>query len=332
MEASRTVLWATDARSSPRPGRAGVGVRRRVLLAIAAVMLTLLLAAPASAAMFPSTIPLPDGFQPEGIALGRGSTFYTGSLANGAIFKGDLRTGSGTVLMTPPVGRVSVGMKLDKRSDLLFVAGGPTGQAFVYDGATGADVAQLTLTTVASFINDVIVTRDAAYFTDSVSPMLYKLPLLPGGRPEPSGLTSLPLTGDFQTVMGGFNANGIAATPDGKTLIVVNSALGTLYTVDPSTGVATAIDLGGDSVLNGDGILLEGRTLYVVQNMSNQIAVIRLAPDLSSGRVAQVITSSAFDVPTTIARFAGALYAVNARFSTPPTDTTPYDVVRVPLH
>ena len=79
----------------------------------------------------------------------------------------------------------------------------------------------------------------------------------------------------------------------------------------------------------GDGILLHGRTLYVVRNRLNQIAVIRLSPDLSSGTVVDVITSAAFDVPTTIARFGNALYAVNARFTTPATATTPYTAVRV---
>ena len=98
---------------------------------------------------------------------------------------------------------------------------------------------------------------------------------------------------------------------------------------DPATGVAMRIDLGGQTAPNGDGILLHGQTLYVVQNRLNQIAVINLSPDLTSGFVARVITDPAFRVPTTIARFGDALYAVNARFGTPPTPDTDYDVVRV---
>jgi hypothetical protein len=105
---------------------------------------------------------------------------------------------------------------------------------------------------------------------------------------------------------------------------------GLLYNVDPNTGVATLIDLGGERLQNGDGILLEGKTLYVVQNRLNVIAVIRLDPDLTSGTVVDRITNPAFDVPTTIARFGNALYAVNARFTTPPTPDTTYNVVRVP--
>ena len=124
----------------------------------------------------------------------------------------------------------------------------------------------------------------------------------------------------------GFNANGIAATPNGKTLIIVNSNEGALYSVDPGTGFATRINLGGGSVANGDGILLQGKTLYVVQNRLNQIAVIELSPDLTEGQIVHTITSSLFEVPTTIARFGSDLYAVNARFDLPAGD---YEVVRV---
>lgn len=65
-----------------------------VLAAACAAGLLVPQAATAAPAPFPDTIALPAGFQPEGIASGRGSTFYAGSLANGAIIKGDLRTGA----------------------------------------------------------------------------------------------------------------------------------------------------------------------------------------------------------------------------------------------
>jgi hypothetical protein len=85
-------------------------------------------------------------------------------------------------------------------------------------------------------------------------------------------------------------------------------------------------------VPNGDGILLQGKTLYVVQNQSNQIAVIDLASNYNSGTIESIITSPLFRVPTTIAKFGSSLYAVNARFGTPPTPNTDYNVVRVSLH
>ena len=44
------------------------------------------------------------------------------------------------------------------------------------------------------------------------------------------------------------------ATDDGSALIIANSAAGELYKVDPETGVATLIDVGGVAV-NGDGLV-----------------------------------------------------------------------------
>ena len=122
-----------------------------------------------------------------------------------------------------------------------------------------------------------------------------------------------------------FNLNGIDATPDGKALVVVQSVNGKLFNVIPATGATSEIDLGGATVANGDGLLLHGRTLYVVQNRLNQIAVVSLGKNLASGRVARTITDSDFDVPTTVDRH-GSLYAVNARFGTAPTPSTTYSV------
>jgi hypothetical protein len=82
-------------------------------------------------------------------------------------------------------------------------------------------------------------------------------------------------------------------------------------------------------VTSGDGILLQGETLYVVRNQFNEVAVIRLPPDLSSGTLIDTITDDNFDVPTTLANFGSRLYAVNARFGTPPTPTTEYTIVQV---
>jgi hypothetical protein len=59
--------------------------------------------------------------------------------------------------------------------------------------------------------------------------------------------------------------------------------------------------------------------------------VIRLSPDLTSGSVADYLTTDpGLDIPTTIAEFGNSLYAVNARFSTPPGPTVDYWVTKVP--
>lgn len=308
---------------------AQISSRRSILiLMLIALSVSMIAAAPLKA--FPNVIPLPDGFQPEGIATGKGHTFYVGSIPTGAVYRGDLRTGEGDVLVPAQEGRAAIGLKYDERTGLLFVAGGPTGFAYVYNGETGENVAEIQLTTGPAFINDVVITQDAAYFTNSQQPVIYRVPLRNNGKlPGSPTVEEIPLSGDYVFTPGAFNANGIAATPNGKTLIIVNSVDGLLYNVDPDTGEATLIDLGGDTVPNGDGILLQGKTLYVVQNRLNQIAVVELNSALTEGTIVDTITDSDFRVPTTIARFGNSLYAVNARFGTTPTPDTEYEVVRV---
>ena len=113
-------------------------------------------------------------------------------------------------------------------------------------------------------------------------------------------------------------------------LVAVQSTNGRLYRIDPSTGVAKTITLAnGESVPNGDGILLDGKTLYVVQNQNNAIAAVRLSPDLASGVVRNRITDSDFNVPTTIDEFGHRLYAVNARFGQPNPANLTFQVVQV---
>jgi hypothetical protein len=300
------------------------GDMRRIVLAAATA--ALLIGVPAVAAPFPDRIDLPDGFAPEGITIAPGGTFYTGSLVNGSIYRGSVRTGDGSVLVPAQEGRIAVGMKIDHK--LLYVAGGDTGDAYVYDASSGAEVRFYNLV-ASGFINDVVVTRDAAWFTDSFNPVLYKVPIAPNGTPgAPSDVEVVSLTGDI-VFAPGFNVNGIDATPDGSTLIIVQSNTGKLFTVDPQTGVTSEIDLGPDDVSSGDGLLLDGFDLYVVQNFLNVIAKVRLGSDLSSGVVVSRTTDDGFDIPTTVAEFGNRLYLVNARFTTPPGPDVDYWITKI---
>jgi hypothetical protein len=300
---------------------------RRIVLVVVAALALLLPASPATARHLPDRIPVPNGFQPEGIDITKGGAFFTGSLADGSIYRGDVRTGEGNVLIQPPAGRIAVGLKVHKK--LLYVAGGDTGDAYVYDTRTGADVRVYSFDP-GGFINDVIVTNDAAWFTDSFFPFLYKVPISRNGSPgDPSDVEAVPLTGDI-VYEDGFNVNGIDATPSGKTLVIVQSNTGKLFTVEPSSGVTTEIDLGGDNVESGDGILLDGRNLYVVQNFLNLLAKVRLDPKMTSGVVVSRTGDEDFDIPTTVAERGNALYLVNARFTTPPTPETEYWIA--PIH
>jgi sugar lactone lactonase YvrE len=280
----------------------------------------------ATNAAFPSRIDLPDGFQPEGIAS-VGDRFFVGSIPTGAVYSGSLRTGAGAILVPGQSGRAATGLEANRGR--LWVSGAGTGSAYVYNAATGANITAYTLSTGGSFINDVAVTRNAAWFTDSFKPVLYRVPVGPNGEPGPAaGVTTVPLSGDY-VHQPGFNLNGIAAKGDGSTLIVVQSGTGKLFTVT-TAGVTDEIVLqNGESVPNGDGILLDNRTLYVVQNQRNVIAKIKLAGNLRSGRVLARLGNPGLDVPTTIADHGKRLYAVNARFGTPPTPTTDYWITQM---
>jgi len=303
---------------------------KRVFVLAISIILLLAMALPAIAAgAFPEVISLPLEFQPEGIALGTGHTFYAGSLADGAIWAGDLRSGETEELVPGESGRISVGMAFDDRSNFLFVAGGGNSVGRVYDTTSGSLLAEYPLTSnqPANFINDVIVTRQAAFFTNSFASVFYRVPLGSAGElPDPGDVTAISLSGEW-VQSGGFNANGIVATPDGKTLMIVNSSAGAVFLVDPQTGVATEVAL-SEPVPFGDGLVLMGKTLYVVQNQLNQIGVVSLSANLSSGTVVDQITDPNFAIPTTALAFGDSLYAVNAKFGTPPTGT-PYEVVKV---
>jgi sugar lactone lactonase YvrE len=315
-----------------------MSIRLRIPLAIAAtvgVAAGLTVAAPAvahspgtvqtvRAALAPTEFPLPDGFQPEGIAIGVLPFAFFGSRVDGDLYRVNLLTGKGEVFSQGP-GTPSLGMKVDLLGRL-FVAGGSGGDARVVNAFTGAVLASYPFATAPTFVNDVVLTGDAAWFTDSQRPVLYKVPLGRFGQlPAPSAVVTVPLSGAY-VHKPGFNANGIARTPDGTALLIVQSATGLLLRVDPATGVATVVDLGGTPLTNGDGLLLDGSTLYAVQNQLNRIAEIRLNQAGTAGTVLRTITDPRFDVPTTVASYGNRLYLPNARFSTPPTPTTPYSV------
>ena len=90
--------------------------------------------------------------------------------------------------------------------------------------------------------------------------------------------------------------------------------------MDPAATDVAAVALaggdnaGGAAVCTTDGMWLDGKTLYDVQNFLNRIAVIDMAPDYLSGTITGCITSPDFSVPTTIAEHGNALYAVNDGF------------------
>jgi hypothetical protein len=305
--------------------------------ALAALLaLTTMSAAPADARHGhhkpPHRIDLPNGWQPEGITTD-GKSVFAGSLADGAIFRADARTGKGKVLAPGATGRVAAGLDYDRRRDLLWVVGGPTGEIRAQDADNGKVLATYEFPTASPtgrFLNDVVVTRRAVFATDSFNQELAVIPLRSGGSrhlPAASAATTLPLTGDV-VFQDGFNLNGIVESH--HMLISVQSNTGLLFRINPNTGVSRAIDLGAANVAGGDGLELDGRLLYVGRNQG-EVDAVRLGRALTRGRVVATITDPTFDTPTTVALARHSLFVINARFNSVPTPTpdTPYWITRV---
>jgi hypothetical protein len=302
---------------------------RRLFPPVAAAAAAILIASTALAAG-PNTIPLANGWQPEGIAAGRGLTAYVGSLVDGGIARIDLRNGARDDDFVANATGPAAGLEYEAGADRLWVAGGPSGEVRVYAASSGT-LLQTYSFGAGRFVNDVVVTRAAAYATDSSNAEVLVISLAASGAlPAVADAFTLPLGGDWAQVTG-FNANGIESF--GGWLLIPNSTTGQLFAVNPADGDAIEL-LPENTIPAADGILLVGSTLYVVQNQANLISIWRL----HGGTISSVgdITESDlpaggdFDVPTTIAFAGGSLWAVNARFGTPPTPDTPYWITRVP--
>jgi hypothetical protein len=303
---------------------------RRLTMLLGLVMGLSVAFAPAVAAHdspldLPERIDLPPGFQPEGIES-FGPFLFAGGLNDGAIWRGSAITGEGEILVPGEAGRMATGLHIDRWARL-WVAGGPTGTIRVYSILDGRLLRTYTFEGTG-FINDLDITRNTVYATDSQNAQLAVVPLRPFGRlPDPSAARLMPLTGQFE-LQPGFNANGIVARRGW--LILVQSNTGLLFRVHPRTGATRQIDTDGYLVNNGDGLELRGRTLYVVRNQDNLVAVLRLSRNLRSARLIGEITAppGALSVPTTATTTLGALWVVNARFGIP---TTEYWITRLPL-
>jgi hypothetical protein len=287
----------------------------------------------AGEAPFPKKIFTQPGSPPEGFTIGKGTTAYQGAL-DGSIFKSDLRTGKGELLVdvvepwTIETCRL-LGMRVDPRTNYLFAAGCYWGNAFVYDADNGALIAEYQLdSSGSSVINDLAITNNAVYFTDFGQAFLYRLPLSSnGGLPAADAPTAIPLIGDFGVGV----ANGIVATPDGKTLIVNDSFRAKIFRVDPKTGVAKEIVI--EPALEGflDGMILQGKTLYIVTpydfegtDLVDRIQVLQLSDDLLSAKRVNRITDVDFDGVASGAIFGDSLYVNSSRYRDFPEATTEY--------
>ena len=297
--------------------------RKTVWGAVLAALIAMAVLAPqATARQADEAIVLPGATGTEGVARLNGQTFFAGDLLTGDVFRGTINQGTAEKFIDAPDGRFAAGMKADSSDKLLFVAGGPTGAGYIYNIRTGAPVSsyQFQTSPTPTFINDVAITKDGAWFTDSSQALLYFVPVV-DGVPS-STFTTLTLSGPAADLSGGFNNNGIQAVKGGADLIVAHTGKGVLNLVDAATGASTTI--AGVSVPNVDGILIKGsHQVFAVQNADDKLSVWKLNSDFLSGTMQSTITSQLFEFPTTVARFGKRLAVANAKFDTgfPPTAT-----------
>jgi sugar lactone lactonase YvrE len=296
------------------------------------LLCTLMLAVAAGVAgarSIPTSYVLPgSNVFPEGIDyLPRSGQFFVSSTGDGSVLRGEFGNPTASPAFVAPTGVPfsAIGVVVDKRNDLLYVAGGGTGNVRAANLDTGAVLRTYT-SGAGGFLNDLVVARGGdVYVTDSFRPTLWRIPAgAAAGALEPW----LSLVGSPIQYTAGFNLNGIVETDNGKFLIVSQSSTGKLYRIDVDTKEIRQIDLGAESV-PADGLELNGKILYGVAG--GQIVKIRLAPGFASGQVLSRTGHPSFDSPTTAALARGRLLVVNSQFSRlGGTPVLPFTVSSIP--
>ena len=277
---------------------------------------------------------------PEGIAYDPAlGSLYTGGAADGTIAR--IQASSGRSEIVAPAGTVvsagtttfpaMLGMEIDG-ANRLWIAGGRTGKAWVVSARDGTVIKEVTVPSAGtSLLNDVAIVGTSAYFTDTFAPTLWRMTADGDkvGNIEPwLDLKESPIVYGETA-----NLNGIAATPDGKTLIVVQMAKGLLFTIDIATKAVTPIDLAGADLSGADGLVLDGHTLYVVRQTAVEIVTVLLSDGMTRGRVVSRLQDAALAWPATAVKVGDELIVVNTQFNTRDSNTArrPFTFVRVPL-
>jgi hypothetical protein len=237
---------------------------------------------------------------PEGIAFDATTGFfYTGSLTDGALMRGNLETGAVTIFSPAGVDdrAMVVGMEVDAVRRRLWVAGGSTQRMYVYDLDTARLLRQYVISagTSGSLINDVALTPVAdAFFTNSRRPVLWRIGA--GDRDAPGELEPwLDLSGGPIPYGASLNLNGIVATPDGLHLIAVHTDTGKLFRFAVTSRETQEIAL-NTSVQRGDGLALDGTTLRKVGD--RLLVVNSQANTLSGGRPILPFTITSIPFPS----------------------------------
>lgn len=292
------------------------------------------------AAAAPERYALPPEIRhPEGVAYdSKARAIYTVGSGDGTIARIDARTGAVTTIAVPGLSAqagsappAALGIELDSRGRL-WIAGGRTGKIFVVDPRSGRLLQTISTPDAASgFINDLAIVSGRAFFTDTRRPTLWSVTAGAeiGAIAEPwLDFTATPLR-----YIDGANLNGIVATPDGKKLIVGHMGEGLLYAIDLASRAVAPIELGGETLEGADGLVLDGRTLYVVRQPAAEIATVRLSPDLARGQVVARAKLPSLRWPATAAIVGRELVVANTQFNKRRTGDPelPFTLERVPL-
>ena len=333
--------------------RNGSPMKKTLIILVSVAMTLLALSASSISAgekPFAKLVPALEGAPPEGFTIGKGHTAYNGSI-DGSIYKVNLRNGEGEILVeAEPDFDVftgdcrKLGMRVDRRSNYLHVAGCIYGDAYVFDADSGEEIMKYQLDDSGfSVINDIAITKDAVYFTDFGQPFIYRLPLSKNGRipGDENAATAIPLTGDFEAgenVYGAF-ANGIVATPNGKTLIIGNSGTSKIFRVDPTTGHADEIIVDPPLVGFLDGIVLHEGVLFILTPdgtfacpPEDRVQVVVLDKDMLTGTLVGSITDPTMDGVASGAMHGSSLYVNNARYCDWPAPPTQYWVTKLNIY
>lgn len=278
-----------------------------------------------------STLELPgDTVFPEGMAVDNQGTIYVGSAMDGTIYRAEAGAETAEPFITPSGAKpfTTIGMKV--HDNTLWIAGGSGGRVYAYDLDSKEKVIDLTTPkTKATFLNDLVVSRAGdVYINDSMRPILFKI-----SAGEKRIESWLKFEGTPYTFDKGINSNGIVMTPDDSYLIVVQMDAGKLWRIATESKDVVEIDLGGETVVGGDGLVLAGQTLYVVQQPANKVATVELSSDWLKGEVTHTLEDPTLGWPATAALIDDTLYVVNSQFDKmepPNKPTLPFTLSKVP--
>ena len=253
-------------------------------------------------------LPGPQDF-PEGVTYHPGKgVLLTGSARTGDIYAVNPQSGAVSIFSKGgALGRSSaLGLKVD-RQGRVWVAGGATGAVSVLspDGAPVATV--MTPPSPDPYLNDLaIAPGGGVYVTDSTRPVLWYI------GADFRAMPWLDLTHTPIRYGPGINLNGIVLTPDNRSLLTIQLNTGDLWRIDLRSKAVKRVASG---LTRGDGLLLDGHTLYVARNAEQVVAKVQLSADYGSGQLVAQEPLNGLRFPSTLASLGSDLIVVQSQLN-----------------